>query len=576
MVTSRLTMAEAQRSAPEARLRSDLPSLPPHESLVAALEAAAKTEIPFLTLHVGRQQHALSYKHALEGAWRVSAALRKRGVKKGDRVALLLPTSLLFVESLLGSMLAGAVPVPLASPMTFGGVERYLKNLTVILKDAGAQWMITYPRIQEAAAADDELKAILRHVLTEADFDGSAPVDPRSASISGADLAFLQYTSGTTGRPKGVMVSHRAAVSNTYSISCGLEQRPGDVGVSWLPLFHDMGLIGALLLSICHPFPLHVMPPERFIVRPGGWLKLMGEVGATLSPAPNFAYDLCTSRGGDIEGVDLSKWRVALNGSEPVHLPTIERFTSHFASNGFKPESLMPVYGMAEATLAVTFSAAHQRATSLAVERKTLEIEGRVVRSELPGARMAVSVGRPLAGMSVSITSDSGRVLEDGEVGEIRVAGPSLMDGYFQNEVASAAALCDGWLRTGDLGFVWGGQLYITGRAKEMVIKSGRNLYPYDIERIVGELPGVRLGGVAAFGRTNETTGTDDLIVVAETSQKESSEHEALTKAIRGEVLAVLGVGIDVVRLWPVGSVPRTSSGKIRRKECARLLEEEA
>jgi len=567
-------MAEPTRSAPEAHVSSEEASRPPHETLLSALDAGAAADVPWLSLHVGRQTHETTFVRAREGAWRVSAALRQRGIRRGDRVALLVPTSLLFVEALLGTMMAGAVPVPLASPMTFGGVERYLKNLTVILKDAGAEWMVTYPRIREAVSADDELKTLLKHVLVEADFDGSAPIDPRTPSVSGSDLAFLQYTSGTTGRPKGVMVSHRAVVANTYSISRGLEQRPGDVGVSWLPLFHDMGLIGALLLSVCHPFPLHVMPPERFIVRPGGWLKLLSEVKGTLSPAPNFAYDLCTSRGGDTDGIDLSAWRVALNGSEPVHMPTIGRFTERFAQNGFRGESLIPVYGMAEATLAVTFSPAGKGPSALAVDRNALEESGRVAPSQAANARMAVSVGRPLAGMSVRIADDAGRTVSPGTVGEIQVAGPSLMDGYFHNDVASAAALSGGWLRTGDLGFVVDGRLYITGRAKEMVIKSGRNLYPYDIERVVGELPGIRLGGVAAFGRSNESTGTDDLIVVAETSQTETAEREALAKAIRGEVLAVLGVGVDDVRLWPVGAVPRTSSGKIKRKECARLVEE--
>lgn len=568
-------MVEAPSIVPEARVTSGELSSPPHETLLQALESAASQgDAPWLTLHAGRQRHTLSHRQALDGAWRVSAALRKRGLERGGRVAVLLPTSPAFVQALLGTMMAGGVPVPLASPMTFGGVERYLKNLTVILKDAGADFLVTYPRIQEAAAADDELKAFLRHVLTDADFDGAPPTDPRSPSISGSDLAFLQYTSGTTGRPKGVMIPHRAAVANTYGISRGLDQRPNDVGVSWLPLFHDMGLIGALLLSICHPFPLHVMPPERFIVRPGGWLKLIAEVGGTLSPAPNFAYDLCTTRAAEIDDLDLSSWRVALNGSEPVHLPTIGRFNERFGPKGFRSEALMPVYGMAEATLAVTFSPAGRGPSSKAVCRKTLEEQGCVVPSPADRARHAVSVGHPLAGTSVMIADDSGRVLPEGAVGEVRVQGPSLMVGYFRNDDASAQALSDGWLRTGDLGFVLDGELYITGRAKEMVIKSGRNLYPYDIERVVGEVPGVRLGGVAAFGRANDSTGTDDLIVVAETNRTETTEREALTKAIRGEVLAVLGVGIDDVQLWPVGAVPRTSSGKIRRKECARMLEE--
>lgn len=557
-----------------ALLTSADPIRSPHETLIGALEAAVKSGAPFLTLHQGRQRHALSYADALAGAWRISATLRNRGLQRGDRVALLLPTSALFVQALLGSMLAGAIPVPLASPMTFGGVERYLKNLTVILNDAGAEWLITYPRIKEAVAGDTTLSSLLGNVLVEADIDGSAPIDPRGPSLSGSDTAFLQYTSGTTGKPKGVMISHRAAVSNTYAIATGMKQTDADVGVSWLPLFHDMGLIGALLRSICHPGPLHVMPPERFIVKPAGWLRLMSEVGGTLSPAPNFAYDLCTARAGELDGVRLDTWRVALNGSEPVHGPTLARFQEKFGPLGFDRGAMMPVYGMAEATLAVSFSSVGEGPRGLDVDRRELEESGRAVRSSEANARHAVSVGRPLAGTSISIVDASGKVVAPGVVGEVRVSGPSLMDGYFRNEQASSQVLSDGWLSTGDLGFVADGQLFIAGRAKEMVIKAGRNLYPYDVERIVGELAGVRLGGVAAFGRENESTGTDDLVVVAETSETDPSGREALTKAIRGEVLAVLGVGVDDVQLWSVGSVPRTSSGKIRRKECARLLTE--
>lgn len=557
-----------------ALLESAEPNCPPEDTLLGALDAAVRSGAPFLTLHQGRQRTELSYAQAREGAWRVAAALRNRGIERGARVALLLPTSALFVEALLGSMMAGAIPVPLASPMTFGGVERYLKNLTVILQDAGADWLITYPRIKEAVAADDTLKATLANVITEADLDGIAPIDPRSASVSGSDIAFLQYTSGTTGRPKGVMISHRALVSNTYSIAHGMKQTSADVGVSWLPLFHDMGLIGALLRSICHPGPLHVMPPERFIVKPMGWLKLMSEVGATLSPAPNFAYDLCTARIAEIADLRLDRWRVALNGSEPVHAPTLARFQEKFGPAGFDAGAMMPVYGMAEATLAVTFTPVGRGASTLSVDRRALEEESRVRRANGGLARLAVSVGTPLAGTRVSIVDESGKPVQAGVVGEVRVAGPSVMDGYFRNEAASAAVLKGGWLSTGDLGFIADGQLFIAGRAKEMVIKAGRNLYPYDVERVVGELSGVRLGGVAAFGRENESTGTDDLVVVAETSETDPTGREALTRAIRGEVLAVLGVGVDDVRLWPVGSVPRTSSGKIRRKECARLVTE--
>lgn len=564
-----------EQRPPKARVSSPVAPRPPHDSLVAALEAAARDDAPFVTLHTGARAESLGARAALEGARRYAVTLRRRGVGRGDRVALLLPTSLAFVEALLGTMLAGGVPVPLASPLTFGGVERYLRNLVSVVRDAGAAHLVTYPRIRDALANDDALRALVKDVLTADEVEAGTALEAPLPSVSSSDTAFLQYTSGTTGQPKGVVVSHRAAVANAFAIAHGLGIGPTDVGVSWLPMFHDMGLIGALLTALCRPYPLHVMPPERFVVKPAGWLRLLASVGGTLSPAPNFAYDLCTARASGLEDVRLDRWRVALNGSEPVQAPTLARFADKFAPNGFRAEAMTPVYGMAEATLAVTFSRAGEGPSILPADRLALERDGRAVRSHAPDARAAISVGEPVAGTSIAITDDAGRELDEGVVGEVRVAGASLMDGYFRNEAASAAALVDGWLRTGDLGFVAGGRLYIVGRAKDLVIKAGRNLAPHDVERIVGELPGVRLGGVAAFGRTNETSGTDDLVVVAETSEAGEAERDAIVRAIRGEVLAALGVGVDEVRLWPPGAVPRTTSGKIRRRECARLAAEQ-
>ena len=487
---------------------------------------------------------------------------------------ILLPTSPAFVEALLGTMLAGAIPVPLASPMTFGGPERYLRNLVTILDDAGATALITDARMRDAAAADDEVRRRLATVITPADLGGAAPLDPRLPSLGARDTAFLQYTSGTTGRPKGVVVSHGALVANAFAIAHGLAIGPHDVGVSWLPMFHDMGLIGVLLTAICHPYPLHLLPPQAFLMSPTRWLRLVADVGGTLSPAPNFGYELAVAKGRDLAGARLDRWRVALNGSEPVHAATIERFAARYGADGFRPEAMMPVYGMAESTLAVTFPAPGSGASSLAVDRRALE-EDAIVKDAHDSAMHAVCVGGPVAGTTIAIAAPDGSTLAERVVGEIRVAGPSLMDGYFRNDEASAAALSGGWLCTGDLGFVDRGRLYVVGRAKELVIKAGRNLHPYDIERIVGAIPGVRAGGAAAFGRPNGATGTDDLVVAVETSESDAGKREAIVRAVRGEVLAVLGVGVDDVRIWAPGRIPRTTSGKIQRRDCARLASEE-
>ncbi len=565
-----------QRTAQLAQNSSPEPALSPHESLVAALETGARDNAPFLTLHLGGEPTVLDARAALEGARLRARLLQSRGVKRGDRVVLLMPTSCAFVETFLGANLIGAVPVPLASPMTFGGVGRYLRKLATIVETSGARLIMTSPRIREAIAEDELLKAQLDCVLCEDDTADGNGRELRLASVGGSDTAFLQFTSGTTGRPKGAIISHRALVSNTYAISKGIGIGPDDVVVSWLPLFHDMGLIGVLLTAICHVVPVHILRPESFLMKPGRWIELLGKQGGTLAAAPNFAYDLCVTRVRPMQGIDLAGWRAALNGSEAVHPATVKRFASHFSDNGFRPEAMMPVYGMAENTLAITFPHLDSKYETISVDRAALEQRGRAVRSQSADAHVAVSVGYPVAGASVRITESPGHVVSEGVVGEVETTGPSLMDGYFRNEQATSEALVDGWLRTGDLGFMEAGRLFIVGRAKEVIIKGGRNIYPYDVEQVASEVSGVVQGAVAAFSRPNSSTGTDDLVVMAETREKDPERRELMAKEIRGELLAVLGVKADEVRMGPVGCLPRTTSGKIRRSECARQLSQEA
>ncbi len=561
---------------PDARLESVTPSRPPHDSLVAAFEAAARDDAPFFTLHGAKGQVVRPIRDALEGAWRWSAALRLHGVRAGECVPILMPTGHAFVEAMLGAMLLGAIPVPLANPMTFGSVDRYVRNLSAVIDDCRARVIVTYPRIAEALPANSEIaSARLREVLTEKSLEGLAPVPQLAPSIGGADTAFIQYTSGTTGRPKGAVVSHRALVANAFAIAHGLRIGPTDVGVSWLPMFHDMGLVGVILTSICHPYPIHVMSPESFVMNPKRWLDLVTRVGATLSPAPNFAYDMCVAKVGTVTDLRLGSWRVALNGAEPVQARTVARFVERLGPSGFRASAMMPVYGMAEATLAVTFPRLEESFETLPLDRDALEQSGKASRAETGQAYEAVSVGRPVAGMGVEIVDDSGRVVPENTLGHIRISGPSLMDGYFRNDEASAAAMADGKLRSGDLGFVSDGRLFVTGRFKELIIKGGRNLHPADIERVACEVEGLRAGCVAAFGRLNPKTGTDDLVVVAETSRTDAAFRDGVASAIRGELLAVLGVKPDEVRICGMGGVPRTTSGKIRRAECARVFARE-
>jgi acyl-CoA synthetase (AMP-forming)/AMP-acid ligase II len=519
-------------------------------SLVDALEAAAAADAPYATFHGAGEPRRLDARAALHGARQWATTLRAHGARRGDRVGVLLPTGPAFVTALLGTMLAGAVPVPLAAPLTFGKLDRHLANATRVLATADATALVTSPRLRDAGVP---LPGVT--VLTEADLVGVSPREPSSISIGGDDTALLQFTSGTTGAPKGAVISHRALLSNAFAIAHGLALRPDDVGVSWLPLFHDMGLIGVLLTAIAHPYAVHVMSPESFVMRPGRWIDTLARVGGTISCAPNFGFELATSRAQEDTTATLERVRLLLNGAEPVRPATVARFVDRFAPRGLRRDAVLPVYGMAESTLAVTFPPLDAR---------------------FDVARGVVSVGAPVAGTSVAVLGPHGRPRREREIGEIRVSGPSLMDGYFRDERASAEVLIGGWLRTGDLGFVDRGRLFVTGRAKDVIIQGGRNVHAVDVERVAHEVCGAAAGAIAAFARRNDDSGTDDLVVLVETLERDEARRASLAASLRGEVLAAIGARVDDVRFCPVGAAPRTTSGKVRRGACARFVEEGA
>jgi acyl-CoA synthetase (AMP-forming)/AMP-acid ligase II len=404
-----------------------------------------------------------------------------------------------------------------------------------------------------ALLAAQVLHAGVSAIATQPDF-GSAFAAPRVTAPAKAgsapapaaeeDAAFLQYTSGTTGAPRAAIISQRAAVASAQGMGLSLRLGPSDVGVSWLPLFHDMGLIGVLLCSLLYRFPVHVLSPAEFLLRPARWLELLASTRATLTVAPNFGYELAVRR---VRGsYDLGSLRHALDGSEPVHRATLDAFERRFA---LRPCTVLPVYGLAENTLGVCFSDDPSPATDL-------EWEGRAVPS----------VGPPLPGVEVKILAAG-----PGGAGEIAVRGPSLMSGYFRDPEATSAALGDGWLRTGDLGVIHGGRLYVTGREKDLVIKNGRKFHPYDIERVVAAAIDSPPAGVAAFSIPNHSTGTEDLVVLAELRRR-APEGEA-ERIIRGRLIEELGVRPEHVRLLGPGALPRTTSGKLRRKACADLFD---
>jgi fatty-acyl-CoA synthase len=516
-----------------------------------------------------------------ERALAAAGGLRVLGVGKGDRVALVFPTGIDFFAGFFGALLAGAVPVPLYPPVRLGRLQEYVSRTTRMLVACGARVVLADARVKRflgeaVAAARPQLgcKAL-------ADLPADAAADALAAAPLAAprpdDLALIQFSSGTTMAPKAVGLSHRAVVAQTEILSgCWLD-RDGlrHSCASWLPLYHDMGLIGCVFPALARDATLTLLPPELFVARPALWLRAIGRFGATISPAPNFGYSLCLTRvaDADMEGVDLSCWRAALNGAEPVAPAVLRAFTARFARWGLSPAALTPVYGLSEAALAVTFSALDEPCRSHWYDREALANE-RAARRINPASagREIVSVGRPLPGFSLSVRDPHGRELPPGRVGRLWVTGPSLMQGYLGDAEGTARAVRDGWLDTGDLGFIDDGELYLTGRAKDLIILRGRNHSPAEIEQAVDAVPGVRAGCAVAVSWLPEGASGEVLALFVERSRRATAaELAALPDGCREAVLAATGLAIDRLEALAPGTLPRTSSGKLRRSEALRL-----
>lgn len=492
---------------------------PPVGNLREALERIAENAAPWLTLHSGSTRQGFNGAALVRLARCWARSMRDAGVQRGDRVAILLPNHVSFVGAFFGCQYIGAVPVPLAWPVSLLDMRKVLLPLAALVANAAPRVVVTTPAV---ASLDP--------------FGVPCLVAPHAIAARGMvslgkdDPAFIQYTSGSLGAPRGVVISQSAAVASAWSMGQALGASSADVVVSWLPLFHDMGLVGGLLCPLLYRFPVHLMTPGEFLLHPKRWLKHISDERGTIATAPDFAYALAARRVRDLQGLDLSSWRHALNGSEPVHRATLQSFAEHFAPAGFAANAFRPVYGLAENTLGVSFSAA---------EDPDVEWQGRTV----------VSVGRPIPGMDVTLS----------ETHEVLVRGPAQMRGYFHDADASARTLRDGWLHTGDLGFIDGGRLYLTGREKDLVIQNGRKFHPYDIERVAAAAVDAMPNGAAAFADVNEA-----LIVVVEAG----ADYADVEKRVRGELLTVLGVRPQRVVHATPGELPRTTSGKLRRSAC--------
>lgn len=507
-------------------------------------------------------------------ALKVASALQARGVKRGDRVLVVLPTGLEFIALFFALQLVGAVAVPAYPPLRAKGLQDYQERLSRLIGVATPALVVTFARV--------------RLVVESAAFQAGshAPVVEPSALVGDAaafkhglvaseDLSLVQFSSGSTGSPKGVMLTHANLLANLASVLAVIQPTPEDVNCSWLPLYHDMGLIGGLLMPLYCGNPLVLLSPQSFLLDPKRWLWAIHRRRATISTAPNFAYQLIASRVADeeLEGLDLSSWRLALNGAEPVVPGTLEAFAKRMAPHGFDARALTPVYGLAEAALGAVFPELGRGPVLDTVDPDVLASEARAVPAE--AGRAIPSVGRALPGFAVRVAGAEGAPLAEREVGEIQLQGPSLMAGYLNAPEPTAAAFADGWLRTGDLGYMADGELYIVGRSKDLILKGGRNYAPQDLEQAAEQIPGVRKGCVIAFGVADAALGTEAVVVVAETKEPESA-HQAIARAIQTRVAESVGLQPDHVTLVPPGTVPKTSSGKLQRSRCKALWQEAA
>jgi fatty-acyl-CoA synthase len=512
---------------------------------------------------------AVTYGRLRDDAAQVAGGLRERGVAPGDTVALMLPTGLDFLRAFFGILLARAIPVPIYPPARLDRLDEYASRQSAILADAGVRLLVTIPRARPVAVLLKPAVKTLREVVTADELSASG--EPVCGPEGGGELpAFIQYTSGSTGRPKGVLLTHDNLLANIRAIARGLDVRPTDSGVSWLPLYHDMGLIGSWLTCLHEGLPLTLLSPTAFLARPERWLWAIHQRRATLSAAPNFAYELCARRIADaaLEGLDLSSWRVALNGAEPVSPGTLDRFTRRFSPCGFRPEAMMPVYGLAECSVALCFPPVGRGPRVDRVARAPFQAQGRAEAAAAGDATALefVSSGRELPEHEVRILDDAGVPVADRVIGRLVFRGPSVTAGYYGKPEATAAiTLPGGWLDSGDLAYRADGEIHVCGRLKDLIIKGGRNLVPQEIEEAAAAVEGVRRGCVVAFGVPNAALGTEALVVVAETRVGDETDRERISRMVTEGVAQAVDVPPDQVVLVAPGAVPKTSSGKVRR-----------
>ena len=535
--------------------------------------------------HADASEASFSFTAVERISARFGGALQALGLRKGDRVALILPNNDDFVLCFLGAIRAGIIPAPIYPPMALGQLQAYLDNTRHIVAKSGARVLVTTAKLKRLLGTVQAACPALEQVVAiEGIRESTEPLKAEKIGLD--DVAFIQFTSGSTSRPKGVTLTHANLAANIKCImQDGLRSGPDDVGVSWLPLYHDMGLIGFVLAPLYHLVPIVYLPAILFLKRPVTWFQAITRHRGSIAYAPNFAYALCIKRikAAELEGLDLATWRVAGCGAEPIRPETLEGFAAAFSRIGFRKEALLPSYGMAESALAVTF-------TELGVGLQTLSVNGpmlwekgtaEVVPEEDENAVRLVSCGPEFPQHAVRVfepnDAASADPLRESTVGEVRIAGPSVMPGYWEDAERTREAFAGSYLRTGDLGFLRDGHLFVCGRSKEIVIVNGRNYYPQDMEWEASKVAGVRRGNVVAFGARDPSGVERDrerVVLAFEVQEPERlAQSSSLVSEVRRAVQEGMGLTLDDVIALPPGALPKTSSGKLQRAKTRDLYE---
>jgi acyl carrier protein len=540
------------------------------QTLVEALEYHVERQPDRLTvfLYDGAQEHRITYRDLWNGAMLYAARLAAQGVGPGQTVAIMLPTTRDYLFCFYGTLLAGAIPVPLYPPARLTTIEDHMTRHVSVLKSAGAAVMVTIPEAKPLAWLLRAQVESLRAVMVPEDFSGTtaefAPVRGRSGHI-----AFLQYTSGSTGNPKGVVLTHANLLANVRAMIKAARASSEDVFVSWLPLYHDMGLIGGCFATMYCGFPVVLMSPLAFLSRPSQWLRAIHRHRGTISGGPNFSYELCLRRIQDeeLEGVDLSSWRFAFNGAEPVSPETMTAFQERFARWKLRRNVVSPVYGLAECSVGLAFTPPGRAWRVDSLDRGVFARDARAVpaKADDPAPLKVVGCGYVLPGHDLRVVDAAGLELPDCNEGQLLFRGPSATSGYYRNPEATKALFAGEWVNTGDRAYMSHGMVFITGREKDVIIKGGRNITPYELEEAIGDLPRIRRGCVAVFGSVDRASGSERVVVLAETRSRDTALDDDLRHRINELAVSLIGGPVDDIVLAPPHTVPKTSSGKIRR-----------